>query len=256
MEEELKICTELQLPEKLLSKALEFSMAENPSIKTLRAANLSLSEKAFIALPKTRMWKNGRTLSIYLIEGSDFVKQKIRQFAVTWMDHVNIKVAFRSDTAADIRVSCQSGGGSWSYVGMDNLSIPKDQPTMNFGWFDDETPDEEFSRTVLHEFGHALGCIHEHQSPGAGIIPWNKDAVYAYYGKPPNNWSRDVVDHNIFERYNASSTNFSRFDKKSIMLYAIPAELTDGTWHTDWNTILSPTDKKFMKKMYPLKNCH
>ncbi len=51
---------------------------------------------------------------------------------------------------------------------------------MNFGWFDDSTPDNEFSRTVIHEFGHALGCVHEHSSPAA-TIPWNRDAVYAYY---------------------------------------------------------------------------
>ncbi|WP_218780913.1 hypothetical protein [Paenibacillus amylolyticus] len=35
---------------------------------------------------------------------------------------------------------------------------------MNFGWFDQDTEESEFERTVMHEFGHALGCIHEHQT--------------------------------------------------------------------------------------------
>ena len=48
---------------------------------------------------------------------------------------------------------------------------------MNYGWFDSETTDDEYRRVVLHEFGHALGLAHEHQSPGVAI-PWNEQKVY------------------------------------------------------------------------------
>jgi len=44
---------------------------------------------------------------------------------------------------------------------------------MNYGWLRDDTQDEEYSRVVLHEFGHALGCIHEHQQPKFGRV-WDK----------------------------------------------------------------------------------
>ena len=30
---------------------------------------------------------------------------------------------------------------------------------------------------MLHEFGHALGLIHEHQSPFPGGFEWNREAV-------------------------------------------------------------------------------
>jgi len=40
---------------------------------------------------------------------------------------------------------------------------------MNLGFVD--------RPTVLHEFGHALGLIHEHQSPFKGGFEWNKDEV-------------------------------------------------------------------------------
>ena len=51
---------------------------------------------------------------------------------------------------------------------------------MNFGWFHDNSLENDFSATVTHEFGHAIGLIHEYRSP-AGYIPWNKPAVYAYH---------------------------------------------------------------------------
>jgi len=37
--------------------------------------------------------------------------------------------------------------------------------TMNFGWLTPDTEDSEYQRVVLHEFGHALGLLHEHQHP-------------------------------------------------------------------------------------------
>lgn len=40
---------------------------------------------------------------------------------------------------------------------------------MNLGFVD--------RSTVLHEFGHSLGLIHEHQSPFKGGFEWNRDEV-------------------------------------------------------------------------------
>jgi hypothetical protein len=116
---------------------------------------------------------------------------------------------------SDIRISFTPGIGSWSYIGTVAKSISQSDPTMNFGWFDDETSDEEFSRTIIHEFGHAIGCIHEQASPVVDI-PWNKPAVYEYYLKN-DGWDKAKVDANVFAKAVQADTLNSRFDNTSIM---------------------------------------
>ena len=62
---------------------------------------------------------------------------------------------------------------------------------------------------MRHEFGHALGMIHEHQNPAAqGEIPWDKPKVYAYYAQ--QGWSKDDVDTNIFEVYDGGQHELHR----------------------------------------------
>src|SRR5947199_380944 len=74
------------------------------------------------------------------------------------------------------------------------------EPAMNFGRLPDTTDDEEYERVVVHEVGHALGCIHEHQSP-TEKLRWNEAAVFAAFGGPPNNWDRATIESNILEKY-------------------------------------------------------
>lgn len=121
---------------------------------------------------------------------------------------------------------------------------------MNFGWLTPATPQDELQRVVLHEFGHALGLIHEHQSPAAEI-PWDTEAVYNIYAGPPNFWSRAEVDRNILARYSRMESNYTDFDPDSIMLYPIPPELTHGELVVGWNRTLSPTDRTGIRRFYP-----
>jgi serralysin len=257
MAEEIKICTQMPIDPKMIEEAARRAVAENPANATAHRymmAKLNLGSisdmppREYLALPTGKMWMPGRTLRVKLRGGSDFVRSKVKQFALEWLNYANIKLVFVDDDNAELRVGFDPGG-SWSHIGTDNLTIPTTLNTMNFGWFVDNTPDDEFSRTVIHEFGHALGCIHEHQSPDANI-PWNKDAVYAYYLQY-DGWNRAQVDVNIFDLYSSSSTQFSQFDSSSIMLYSIPASLTYGGFSIPPNRVLSSTDKQFIGQMYP-----
>jgi hypothetical protein len=135
-------------------------------------------------------------------------------------------------------------------VGKEAKTISKTEPTMNFGWLTLNSTPGEISSVVLHEFGHALGCFHEHQHPGGGI-PWNKPAVYDYYAGYPNYWSKQKVDDNIFKKYDESVTvHTDAPDTASIMMYPIDKLLTDGVYEVGFNAVLSPTDKSFIKQLY------
>lgn len=250
----IKACIDRSLSTPSLLSASRAAIAENPDNAPVLPRGRSLPG-AFIDAPVAlaaltgKLWKPGRTLRVHFLDGDTEVQQRLIPFAHQWSEYANITLAFVNDPNAEIRISFQQPG-SWSYIGTDALSIPKGQPTMNFGWLTKATPNDEYSRVVIHEFGHALGCIHEHQNPATNV-PWNKEAVYDYYAGPPNNWSRQQTDINLFTRYSATLTQFSAFDRDSIMLYPIPNEFTIGDFEVGWNRVLSPMDKQFIATLYP-----
>jgi hypothetical protein len=166
----------------------------------------------------------------------------------TGSDMADLTLAFVDDpTTADIRISFQEGNGSWSVIGTDCRGVPKNQPTMNFGWL--RTQPSDLERVVLHEFGHALGLIHEHQNPIGGI-QWNRDAVYHDLSGPPNNWSRETIDFNMFHSYALSEVEGTPVDTSSIMMYPIPKTWTLDGFSVGFNEHLSEQDKKFIHALY------
>ena len=201
-----------------------------------------------MALVRASMWQPGDIIRIAFMDGDGGVQQRVRQAAEQWMDYADLRFYFVDDSDADIRISFGQRG-SWSYVGTDCRSIPANQPTMNYGWLTPDSTEDEVSRVVLHEFGHALGCIHEHQNPTGGI-KWNKPVVYAYFAGPPNHWSKEQVDHNLFEKYDEDLTVFSGLDPRSIMMYPIDKRFTVDGFEVRLNTDLSETDKRFIRELY------
>ncbi|MEX1019273.1 MAG: hypothetical protein WDZ49_06420 [Litorilinea sp.] len=205
-----------------------------------------------LAADRRKIWPGEwRVLAVRFLDGNPAIQARVAAVAQEWTRFANIRFEFNNAPGAPIRISF-TPGASWSLIGTDALDsrIEPDAPTMNFGWLTPATPQDELQRVVLHEFGHALGLIHEHQNPDAAI-PWDKDVVYQYYAGPPNHWSRTQVDVNIFERYAAEVVNASEFDPQSIMLYPIPQEFTRGAYSVGWNRTLSTTDQEHIARVYP-----
>lgn len=254
---DLRLCIDRVVRIHQKPAAADLAVAENPRN---RPKNLGLmpgasAHPAKIALFTGKLWKRGRKLGVYFLDGSPIQRSKTEQFAKLWMKYAKITFDFTAGPKAEVRISFVADPGSWSAVGTDCLlsdEFPLNAPTMNFGWLGDDTKDEEYRRVVVHEFGHALGAIHEHQNPTGGIH-WNLPAVYSYFSGPPNNWTKDEIDFNVIQKYSVNQLNATKFDRKSIMLYSFPPELLIGGQGTPNNTNLSTGDKQFIGKIYPKK---
>jgi hypothetical protein len=227
-------------------------VAVNERVDNVRVVPLSPRPgRARATVERLKLWENGRTLRVGFLDGDPAVKTKVEAIAKEWEAEANLKLRFVTSGASEIRVSFAEKGFSWSTVGTDALTAGRSEATMNYGWLEPNTATREYQRVVRHEFGHALGMIHEHQNPAAaGVIPWDKPKVYAYYAQ--QGWSTDDVDFNIFAVYSEDSTNHTAFDPTSIMEYAIPDSLTVGSYAIGWNTELSQLDHEFMRRQYPM----
>jgi len=193
-------------------------------------------------------WPTGAILTISFLDGDPAVQERVRAVARQWIQPGRAKLFFdfRTDTNNTfIRISF-TRPGSWSVLGATARRIPASEPTMNFGWLTANSTDAEVERVVLHEFGHALGLVHEHQLP-AGGIQWNRPAVYA--DLEPK-WSRDKIEQNLFATVNPTEAAMTRLDPNSIMMYPIKKSWTLNGFSTSLNAKLSATDVAFIHNIY------
>jgi hypothetical protein len=206
-----------------------------------------------MAVVNLKKWENGRLLRCRFLDGSRLQRKRVEEKAHLWEQYANLQLKFVNSGPAEIRIAFTADPGSWSAVGTDALIeryFPKHQPTMNYGWLKDDTADAEYARVVLHEFGHALGCIHEHQSPAVDL-QWNEKEVIRIFSGPPNYWDLKTIRFNILMKYGSAGMSFTPFDINSIMLYHFPGALFKNGVGTPMNMSLSDVDKRMMAQMYP-----
>src|SRR5262245_40145530 len=116
--------------------------------------------------------------------GSPETNEAVAKVASQWIaDDVGLKLDFgkpesprqcnsQSGRENQIRVSYDKPG-YWSHIGQNAVVYAKqDEASLNLSDFDKLKPEElaegDVRGVVLHEFGHALGLLHEHQSPAGG----------------------------------------------------------------------------------------
>lgn len=214
-----------------------------------------------------KLWRIGE-LNISFKGGDSDLHNKIAGVASTWTKYGNISFDFgynettgsfrqwTEDDTSHIRVGFDQPG-YWSLVGVDSTDTAIALPgeiTLNLSGFDEDLP-PNWQGVVLHEFGHALGFHHEHQTPALECdFDWNK--LYEYLGGPPNYWPKWKVDHNL-RQLQSGGMIYSAHDKHSIMHYSFPAWMfvtgEESPCYTTENTDLSETDQEMMADAYPFE---
>lgn len=201
-----------------------------------------------MAAQTTKLWSPGQQLLVYFFGGTAPIRSKVLSYAQEWSNYCSITFLETKDIKrAHLRVGFFNDG-SWSFIGTDARGVSKSEPTINFGWLNTSLPDRDFKQVVLHEFGHALGLIHEHQSPAA-TVKWNKPYVYNYC-YTVYRWTKQDVDVNIINTYETSSTQYSALDTLSIMGYSIPPGFTLDGQVFPLNYDLSAMDKLYIGTIY------
>ncbi|MHC8335505.1 M12 family metallopeptidase [Pseudomonas sp. LB3P25] len=239
---ELQHCRLMQWPDD--QAAYVAAVNENPA----NAGSSSGTRRKRSLVNYSKLWVNGRTLKIAFMDAPDSGhKQKIIDAASQWLPYINLKFEFVDDLQGEIRIATRNNDNS-SMLGTDALLIHPDWPTMNLGV---KPEHEDFRVIVTHEFGHALGAMHEHQHPEAKI-PWDKPKVYEFYqNRKMNPLTKEQVDRNIFSPFNTIEAIYTPYDRKSIMHYPVANTLTLGNWEIPINRKISKKDKRLMKLLYP-----
>ncbi|KAF7336381.1 ZnMc domain-containing protein [Mycena venus] len=209
----------------------------------------------------TELWDPSSPITYSFLGGTAVQRAKVITVLPKWF-YANISLT-PVPSNGNIRIAFNPSGGSWSYVGTQALSIPMGQATMNLGWIENTgkvdattglatTISANERGSILHEWGHALGMKHEHQSPErAKKLTLDDAAVYAYYGKTQG-WDRETIKEQIIDVYDLNEvSNFSALDTKSIMMYFMPPEMNLQRINVPVNNDLSDMDKAYMIINYP-----
>jgi len=199
------------------------------------------------------LWDPGATIIVkFMPGGSVALRNEVKAYAQEWEKYANIKFKFVPDNTAqtDVRVLLTDNDGCWSMVGLQCHDKKQSEQTMNLDTvvFKEKTTPAYWKGTVIHEFGHSLGLMHEQSYPNG--IKWNKAAVFEYFIKN-SKWDSAMIQSQILAINDVFYTNGTSYDSKSIMQYWVNKKFTLDSVEIPENTELSQGDKNLIAGLYP-----
>jgi hypothetical protein len=203
-----------------------------------------------LAVLTTKYWRSGGVkLTVGFMESiQPDLRDRILAHANKWSAFANISFVY-SQTSPQVRVT-RSGGGYWSYLGVDVLSIPPGQPTMSLQDFSMSLPESEFNRVVPHEFGHTCGFPHEHMRREL-VSRIDAEKAIAYF-MATQGWSRQMVIQQVLTPLEEGSLlGTDHADETSIMAYQLPASITKDGRPILGGADIDAEDQAFAGKVYP-----
>ncbi|KAF2770109.1 zincin [Teratosphaeria nubilosa] len=199
-------------------------------------------------------WPPGTELRVGFMTGTDWQKMEVELHAHEWTRFANLSLKFVEQRPYDILVDF-SPGASWSQIGvLSKLATIRHQPSMNLADVNTTISGRDRRAQVLHQFGHALGLVHEHQH---GVkhpednLAWDRQALYRHFGQSANAWSHDQINSNVLANCTGDLVLKPVFDVDSVMLYGFPMAMFKSGHGKEANAELSAIDKEYMMLKYP-----
>lgn len=264
-----------------------------------RASAALTTTSPYYYIKEQLRWVPGSTIRVAFNGGTPAAYAQIEDAAEEWTKpgRANIHFSFKDSSGnyrhwsetdkvrqGEIRIAFyadQARGGFYSAVGQNSIDEAllggrANEASMNLMGFENSVGDRG---TVIHEFGHALGFNHEHQSPAggcdfrlnddAGYIPttnaagWftvdpqgRRPGLYTYLGGYRNYWSREKVDFNLKPVPPSTGDMIGPYDDQSIMKYYFSdfffaAGAKSPCYTASENEVLSKADIEGVKATYP-----
>ena len=111
MKNQIHLCVDRPIPFDLKPIAAELARKENPAnVPTYRHLPGVSANVMKIALETGKLWKNGRTLNVAFLDGSDTQKKNAIAKATMWCKYANVKLNFNGKSKSEIRISLD-----WSF---------------------------------------------------------------------------------------------------------------------------------------------
>ena len=144
------------------------SKRKHSHLLTLALLILYLAPAAGAVLIKDKQWPQNMVLNVVFLDGNQEQHQLIQKIAPNWLNKTSLSFKFYSNLAnapknTHVRISFLLQSGSRLGNHQDYLS--KDATMNLFDLSSGRLSKAGAKRLILHEFGHALGLIHEYRSP-------------------------------------------------------------------------------------------
>lgn len=192
---------------------------------------------------KSFFWNQNETIYIWFFNGTKGQQSEFMKCCYDWQQHTNLKFVRATSLAkSSFRVSFEPRNVTSVVYNSDGTTITSSTtgvshigPYYRTGvdtcmhiYLGNTFNTDEFRSTVRHELGHALGFLHEHESPNATIKL--NGGSYKY--------PKEIVDA-------------SEYDIYSIMHYQFFKEETEDKKSYPNNVDLSAQDIKSVSALYP-----